>query len=70
MKCMSMDGLDSGLPTTETVRSVLLLVFGFVLFAYSAALWTDMITFTPPAVVYLVGGIGLVAYGISKMRQS
>lgn len=39
-------------------------VIGLVGFAYGIGLWTDAITYRPPAAVYFAVGMALMMYGL------
>ena len=60
--------MKSEFTATSTIWSVLQLGIGFGLIAYGIALYTDIITYRPPAVVYFAVGIGLIIYGLTRIQ--
>lgn len=58
---------EKGVDLTETV---LLMCLGLLLIIYAVARWTDIFTYTLPAIVYLILGIVLSLWGVSLNRRS
>jgi uncharacterized membrane protein YidH (DUF202 family) len=56
-----------GVSRTE---AVLLTGLGLLLIIYAVARWTDVFTFTSPAIVYFILGIVLLLWGVSLNRRS
>ncbi|SDR30980.1 hypothetical protein SAMN04489842_3190 [Natronobacterium texcoconense] len=52
------------------IESVLLLCLGLVLVGYGVGRLTDTIAYSIPGVVYLVGGAGLLIWGLSLQYRS
>ena len=51
-------------------EQALLLGLGFSFFIYGVAQWTDFITYTPPAVVYIIVGIVALLWSVSVIGRS
>jgi len=58
---------EKGVSLTETV---LLIGLGFLLLIYVVARWMALLTYNPPAIVYVVLGIVLLLWGVSLSRRS
>ena len=58
---------EKGVNRTEIV---LLTGYGLLLLIYAVARWTDVFTYTPPAIVYIVLGIVLLLWGVSLNQRS
>ena len=58
---------EKSVTLTETV---LLIGLSLLLVIYTVARWTDIFTYTPPAIVYIILGIVLSLWGVSLNRRS
>jgi len=73
---MRTDTVDSSMANMRPEKSVsltepvLLIGLGLLLVIYAVARWTDIFTYTPPAIVYLMLGIVLLLWGVSLNRHS
>lgn len=63
---------DSGGATARghRTRVVVQVLLGIALLVYGVALWTDTVTTTPPASVYILASVGLFAYAAVLLRRS
>lgn len=56
--------------TFERAETALLLGLGLFLFAYGVAQWVNLVTYTPPAVVYFGAAIVAFLWAVSLYRRS
>jgi uncharacterized membrane protein len=51
-------------------ETALLTGLGLLLVIYAVAQWTNVFTYTPPAIVYFIAGVVLLLWGVSLNRRS
>ncbi len=56
--------------TNNGPETALLTGLGLLLLIYGVVQWTNVFTYTPPAIVYFIAGIVLLLWGISLNRRS
>lgn len=61
------DRMSGKLTRTE---QALLLGLGSSFFVYGAAQWTGFVTYTPPAIVYIIVGVVALFWVVSVIRRS
>ena len=52
------------------LETALLTGLGLLLLIYDVAQWTNVFTYTPPAIVYFIAGVVLLLWGVSLNRRS
>jgi len=56
--------------TNSGLETALLTGLGLLLLIYGVAQWTNVLTHTPPAIVYFIAGVVLLLWGVSLNRRS
>lgn len=56
--------------TNNGPETALLTGLGLLLLIYGVAQWTNVFTYTPPAIVYFIAGVVLLLWGVSLNRRS
>lgn len=56
--------------TNNGPEAALLTGLGLLLLIYGVVQWTNVFTYTPPAIVYFIAGLVLLLWGISLNRRS